>query len=151
MNKQETAIFAAGCFWSVQDAFDEAPGVISTRVGYTGGKTSNPTYKEVCTGDTDHAEAVEVTFDPKKGDYKQLLEAFWKMHDPTQLNRQGADIGTQYRSEIFYLNPEQKKIAEVSLKAHQNKINGNIMTKITPASHFFEAEEYHQHYHKKKI
>lgn len=142
----EKAVFAAGCFWSIQDEFDAAEGVIATRAGYIGGHVKNPTYEEVCTGATRHAEAVEVTFDPKKVSYGELLDIFWQIHDPTQLNKQGPDVGAQYRSAIFYTTGEQKRVAEMSLKEQQRKIKGRIVTEIIPASTFYEAEKYHQHY-----
>lgn len=149
MSKKEKAIFAAGCFWSVQDQFDSLPGVISSKVGYTGGDTKNPTYKQVCTGDTGHAEAVEVLFDPEKISYDKLLKKFWEIHDSTQLNKQGPDFGSQYRSAIFYFSPAQKKSALVSLKEKQKKLKQKIVTEITPTSEFYDAEEYHQHYNRK--
>ena len=141
----EKATFAAGCFWGIEAAFRKVKGVISTSVGYAGGTTENPTCKQVCTGETGHAETVEIIFDPKKVSYEELLQVFWEVHDPTQLNRQGPDIGTQYRSSIFYHNEKQKTAAEKS-KQDQNK---NIMTEITKASEFYKAEEYHQQYHEK--
>ncbi|MGH9492863.1 MAG: peptide-methionine (S)-S-oxide reductase MsrA, partial [Terriglobales bacterium] len=114
MGKTEKATFAAGCFWGVEAAFAEIDGVLETAVGYTGGRTANPTYKQVCRDDTGHAEAVEVTFDPAEASYEQLLEAFWEMHDPTTLNRQGPDKGSQYRSAIFFHSPEQERTAQES-------------------------------------
>lgn len=143
--KTEKAYFAAGCFWGVQAAFDDVKGIVSTRVGYMGGETMNPTYEEVCTGKTNHAETVEVVFDPKHVSFKHLLDLFWKIHDPTQFNRQGPDIGTQYRSAIFYTTEEQKKMAEKSKQAQ----GGKIVTTILPAPVFYAAEEYHQKYHEK--
>lgn len=147
----EKATFAAGCFWGVEAAFRQIEGVLSTRVGYTGGTWKNPTYKDVCTGKTGHAEAVEVTFDPSIVSYEKLLDVFWKIHDPTTLNRQGPDIGTQYRSAIFYHNEEQKKKAiESRDKLQQSgKYKKDIVTDIVPASEFYEAEEYHQRYFEK--
>jgi len=143
------AIFAAGCFWDVEKAFFETPGVENTRVGYTGGITKNPTYEEVCTGKTGHAEAVEVTYDPRKITYNKLLDVFWRIHDPTTLNRQGPDIGTQYRSAIFYLNDERKKLVYKS-KGRMEKtglLEGKpIVTEIVPAGEFFQAEKEHQKY-----
>lgn len=145
----EKAIFAAGCFWGVQDIFDQVPGVVSSRVGYTGGRMKDPTYKDVCTDTTQHAEAVEIIFDPKKVSYEELLDVFWGLHDPTQLNKQGPDMGSQYRSAIFYTNVDQKKIAHASKDKEQEKINDKIVTEITKASEFYEAEEYHQKYNVK--
>lgn len=147
MNK---AIFATGCFWCVQEIYDSTPGVINTTVGYTAGDTINPTYEEVCSGTTNHAEAIEVEYDPKIVSYEELLKQFWKMHDPTTLNRQGPDIGTQYRSAIFYLDDKQKKIAEQSkIKMNNEKFNGKIVTEITKSSIFYPAEKYHQKYNEK--
>ncbi|MFZ0804300.1 MAG: peptide-methionine (S)-S-oxide reductase MsrA [Terriglobales bacterium] len=146
------AIFAAGCFWGVEATFRQLPGVISTRVGYTGGQTSNPTYKDVCTDRTGHAEAVEVTYDPAKLSYEKLLDVFWENHDPTQVNRQGPDFGTQYRSAIFFTTPEQETAACAS-KAALEKSHGfskPIATQIVPAVTFHEAEDYHQQYLEKK-
>ena len=147
--KTEKAIFAAGCFWGVQAEFDNIPGVVSTVVGYTGGKTKSPSYKDVCSGGTGHAEAVEVEYDPAIVSYDDLLDAFWQIHNPTTKNRQGLDIGYQYRSAIFYFTPEQKKKAEESLKIVQEKYDDKIVTEIAPAKEFYMAEEYHQHYFKK--
>ncbi len=140
------ATFAAGCFWHVEEAFREIKGVISTTAGYTGGKMKNPTYEEVCTDETGHAEAVQIEYDPKIVPYEKLLEVFWTIHDPTQKNRQGPDEGTQYRSAIFYHTEEQKKLAEKSLKEEQKKHKEKIATKITKATVFYPAEEYHQKY-----
>src|SRR3989338_3542534 len=142
----EVATFAAGCFWGVEAAFRQIKGVKSTRVGYTGGEMENPTYDDVCTDETGHAEAVEVTFDPKKVSYNKLLDVFWSSHDPTQLNRQGSDVGAQYRSAIFYHNESQKKLAEKSKEALFKKLKSFIATEIVPAQEFYEAEEYHQQY-----
>jgi peptide-methionine (S)-S-oxide reductase len=146
------AIFAAGCFWGVEATFRQLPGVISTRVGYTGGETSNPTYKEVCTDRTGHAEAVEVTYDPAKLSYEKLLEVFWENHDPTQVNRQGPDFGTQYRTAIFFTTPEQEAAARVSKAALEksHRFSKPIATQIVPAVTFYEAEDYHQQYLEKK-
>ena len=148
----EKATFAAGCFWHVEESFRYLEGVVSTRVGYTGGTMKNPTYEDVCTDKTGHAEAVEVTFDPTKITYDELLEIFWEIHDPTQLNRQGPDRGTQYRSAIFYHTPEQKAAAERSKqKLEQSKqYRKKIVTEITPASEFYQAEDYHQQYLEKQ-
>lgn len=147
----EKATFAAGCFWGVEDAFMDLTGVVSTRVGYTGGLTSNPTYREVCGHETGHAEAVEIIFDPALIPYERLLEIFWNSHDPTQLNRQGPDIGDQYRSAIFYHSDEQRIAAENSLEQHNRsgRLRRRIVTQILPAAMFWEAEEYHQKYHKR--
>ncbi|HEY5349563.1 MAG TPA: peptide-methionine (S)-S-oxide reductase MsrA [Candidatus Lustribacter sp.] len=145
MNTQ-TATFAAGCFWGVEAAFRQIPGVIEAISGYTGGQTANPTYKEVCSDRTGHAEAVEVTFDPSKVSYEQLLEAFWKIHDPTQVNRQGPDFGSQYRSAIFTHSPEQAAQATTSRDAEQAKYGKPIATQIAPAPVFYPAEDYHQKY-----
>lgn len=144
----EKATFAAGCFWGVEETFRHLKGVISTTVGYTGGHTENPTYEQVCGKKTGHAEAVEVMFDPSIISYEDLLEVFWNCHDPTQLNRQGWDIGTQYRSAIFYHDEKQKKKAEESLqkKEAEHAFPRPIATEITPASTFYKAEEYHQKY-----
>jgi peptide-methionine (S)-S-oxide reductase len=146
------ATFAAGCFWGVEDAFRQVKGVSSTTVGYTGGTTKNPSYQEVCTGRTGHAEAVEVEFDPVKVSYLQLLAVFWKSHDPTTMNRQGPDVGTQYRSAIFYHDAEQWEEARAS-KAVLEKdqvFKRPIVTEITPASEFYRAEDYHQQYFEKQ-
>jgi peptide-methionine (S)-S-oxide reductase len=147
----EKATFAAGCFWGVEDVFIAAPGVVETRVGYTGGILENPTYHDVCTGMTGHAEAVEVTFDPEVVSYERLLQIFWQNHDPTQLNRQGPDHGTQYRSAIFYHSEAQKSMAEESLEQldRSGRLRRPVVTRIQPAATFWEAEEYHQKYHQK--
>jgi peptide-methionine (S)-S-oxide reductase len=147
----DKATFAAGCFWGVEDVFTDLPGVLSTRVGYTGGRTSNPTHRDVCSHGTGHAEAVEIVFDLEKISFEQLLDIFWKSHDPTQLNRQGPDIGDQYRSAIFYHSDEQKRAAEESLDLldRSGKLRRRIVTEIVPAGTFWEAEEFHQKYHKK--
>ncbi len=150
--KTEKAMFAAGCFWGVQSEFDELKGVISTQVGYSGGHFKSPTYSDVCGGNTGHAETTLVEYDPSVISYDQLLKAFWEMHDPTTLNRQGPDTGNQYRSVIFYFTPEQEAKAKASKEAldrsgtHKNK----VVTEIVPAGPFYPAEEYHQHYFKKK-
>jgi len=150
--KAENAIFAAGCFWGVEDKFRKTPGVISTEVGYTGGHIKNPTYKQVCTNKTGHAEAVKITFDPSLISYEELLRVFFSLHDATQLNRQGPDIGTQYRSAIFYYNEEQKLAAEKIVKELENsgRLPKSIATEIVPASKFNKAEEYHQQYYEKR-
>ncbi len=144
----EKATFAAGCFWGVQQLFDDTKGVVSTTVGYTGGKTANPTYEDVCSGSTGHAEAVEVIFDSSQISYPELLEVFWSGHNPTTLNKQGPDIGTQYRSAIFYHTEKQKEEAEKSKKTLENsgKFQKPIVTEITAATPFYRAEEYHQKY-----
>ena len=144
---KEITIFAAGCFWGVQMAFDKFDGVISTTAGYTGGHFKNPGYEDVCSGKTGHVEAVQVIFNPKQISYEKLLEIFWKIHDPTQINRQGPDVGSQYRTAIFYTNEKQKKLAEESKKQHQKKIRGKIVTEIRKASTFYPAEAYHQKYY----
>lgn len=143
------AIFAAGCFWGVQFYFDEVPGVVSTRVGYTGGHVANPTYEQVCTHTTGHAEATEIIFDSEKVTYETLVRQFFRMHDPTQLNRQGPDIGDSYRSAIFYTNDEQKDIAEKVKTELSSKFKKPIVTEITKASEFYQAEDYHQKYSEK--
>lgn len=145
---REKATLAAGCFWGVEEFFRKIPGVYETGVGYTGGTKVNPTYAEVCTGKTGHAEAVEVLFDSKKVSYEKILDLFFKMHDPTTLNRQGNDVGTQYRSAIFYHSPEQKKIAEAfKAKVEKSKAwSDRIVTEIVAAGPFYEAEEEHQKY-----
>ena len=136
------ATFGAGCFWKPEEVFGKVKGVISTAVGYMGGKTDNPSYGQVCGGSTGHAEVVQIEFDPKIISYKELLDIFWKIHDPSQLNRQGPDVGEQYRSVIFYHNQEQKKLAEESKPK-------NAFTQIVPAKKFWRAEEYHQKYMEK--
>ncbi|MGE3261796.1 MAG: peptide-methionine (S)-S-oxide reductase MsrA [Bacteriovoracia bacterium] len=144
----ETALFAAGCFWGSEEFFRKIPGVMSTSVGYAGGKMENPSYEAVSAGKTGHAEVVKVEFDPKKVSYEKLLDQFFKMHDPTTLNRQGNDVGPQYRSAIFFESGAQKKIAE-EFKRKVEKSGawkGKITTEIAPASKFFPAEDYHQHY-----
>lgn len=149
--KTEKATFAAGCFWGVESAFRQVGGVMDTQVGYTGGKTERPTYKEVCSDATGHAEAVEITFDPAKVSYRSLTDLFFKMHDPTQVNRQGPDVGTQYRSAVFYHSPEQQAAAEAAKAALEKsgKYKKPIATQILPAGLFYRAEEYHQRYFEK--
>jgi peptide-methionine (S)-S-oxide reductase len=147
------ATFGAGCFWGVEAAFSDIKGVISTAVGYMGGTFKNPGYKDVCTGQTGHAEVVQVAYDPQKVSYEHLLKVFWSIHDPTQLNRQGPDIGTNYRSVIFYHDAEQGKLARKSKETMEVSGAfgfGKIMTEILPAPEFYRAEEYHQQYHKKQ-
>ena len=145
------ATFGAGCFWHVEDLLSKTKGVKSTQVGYTGGQLPNPTYEEVCTDRTGHAEAVEVEYDPNEISYEELLDVFWNNHNPTTLNRQGPDIGVQYRSAIFYHNDEQKEIAEKSKQTldHSGKYGNPIVTQIVPAPTFYKAEEYHQKYFQK--
>ena len=143
----QTAIFAAGCFWGVQYYFDQVPGVIQTEVGYIGGKKDHPTYEDVCYSDTGHAEAVKIEFDPEKVSYQTLLKHFFRMHDPTQLNRQGPDIGEQYRSSIFYLDEKQKQRAEAMIS--ELKKDKPVVTALEKASDFWRAEEYHQKYTEK--
>lgn len=152
MEKTNIATFGAGCFWGVEAAYRQLPGVLSTRVGYLGGTMENPTYRDVCSGRTGHAEVVEVTYDPARLTYDDLLTVFWENHDPTTLNRQGPDVGEQYRSAIFYHDDEQKAAAEAS-KAERDKsgrYRRPIVTEITPASAFYEAEDYHQQYLEKR-
>ncbi len=148
----ETATFAAGCFWGVEATFREVPGVLATQVGYTGGVTEQPTYKEVCSGHTHHAEAVEVTYDPARVSYADLLQVFWENHNPTTLNRQGPDYGEQYRSAIFYHSPEQQAAAQASKEAleRSGKWSQPIVTQIMAAGPFYRAEEYHQQYLEKR-
>lgn len=145
------ATFGAGCFWCVEDIFRNTKGVISTQVGYGGGRTKNPTYEEVCTDQTGHAELVQVEFDPSQLSYERLLDVFWNSHDPTQLNRQGPDIGTQYRSTIFCHDSEQEKIAQQSKQKQESsgKFGKKIVTEIKAAPEFYKAEEYHQQYYAK--
>jgi peptide-methionine (S)-S-oxide reductase len=144
----EKATFGAGCFWGVEAAFREVPGVVDVTAGYEGGHTANPTYRDVCTDLTGHAEVVQLEYDPKRVSYQQLLEVFWSIHDPTQVNRQGPDVGTQYRSVIFFHTPEQERIARASKAALEasGKFRRPIATAIEPAREFYRAEEYHQQY-----
>lgn len=148
----EKATFGAGCFWGVEAAFRRLPGVVSTRVGYAGGSTKNPTYRDVCSGRTGHAEVVEAVYDPSQVSYNDLLNVFWEEHDPTTLNRQGPDVGAQYRSAILYHTPEQEAAAIASKeKLQASGVHKRpIVTEITPASEFYEAEEYHQQYLEKR-
>jgi peptide-methionine (S)-S-oxide reductase len=148
----ETATFGAGCFWGVEATFRQTPGVVSTSVGYMGGTLDNPTYQDVCTDKTGHAEAVQVVYDPSKLSYDDLLKIFWQNHDPTTLNRQGPDIGTQYRSVIFYHTPEQEAAAKASKQALERTgaFKRPIVTEIVPASSFWRAEDYHQQYLEKR-
>ncbi len=148
----QKATFAGGCFWGVEDAFMQVPGVVSTRVGYTGGHMESPSYKDVCSDETGHAEAVEVTYDPSKVSYEKLLDIFWSLIDPTQVDRQGPDFGSQYRSVIFFHTPEQAAAANASKKqlADSGKYRRPIATAIEPAATFWPAEDYHQQYLKKR-
>lgn len=145
----EKATFGAGCFWGVEHFFAEVPGVIDAVSGYEGGNADNPSYRQVCTGTTNHAEVVEVTFDPAKVAYAKLVDLFFKMHDPTQLNRQGPDTGTQYRSAIFVHSPEQERVAREELEKARGRFAKPIVTSIEPAQTFWKAEEYHQDYFEK--
>src|SRR5579863_3731888 len=144
------ATFAAGCFWGVEAAFRQLKGVTATTVGYIGGTMHDPTYHDVCTGRTGHAEAVQVEYDPSQVSYDDLLRVFWENHDPTTLNRQGPDVGTQYRSAIFFHTPEQEAAAKASKEKAQALFKNKIVTEITPASEFWRAEEYHQQYLEKR-
>ena len=146
------ATFAAGCFWGVEEAFRAIPGVEDTTVGYSGGYVPNPDYGMVCAGDTGHAEVVQVAFDPERVTYEELLAVFWKSHDPTQLNRQGPDVGTQYRSAVFFHSPEQQAAAGASKEKLEcsGRHRNEIVTEISPASRFYPAEEYHQRYVEKR-
>jgi len=148
----EKATFGAGCFWGVEAAFRQVEGVVSTAVGYIGGSLENPTYKDVCTDTTGHAEAVEVTYDPAKVAYEELLKVFWQTHDPTTLNRQGPDVGTQYRSAIFFHGGEQEAAARASKEKLEKSgaYKRPIVTEIVPAGEFWQAEEYHQQYLEKR-
>ena len=146
----EKATFAAGCFWGIEAAFQRIPGVLETAVGYEGGHLDNPRYEDVCTDETGHAEVVQITFDPSRATYDQLLEVFWTIHDPTTLNRQGPDVGTQYRSAIFYHNEQQRIEAEASKAKAQAHFPRPIVTEIVPAATFWRAEEYHQKYLEKR-
>jgi peptide methionine sulfoxide reductase msrA/msrB len=147
--KTEKAYFAGGCFWGVEYFFQKEKGVLSTRVGYMGGHLKNPTYDDVCEGNTGHAETMEIVFDPSQTDFETLARLFFEIHDPTQVNRQGPDIGDQYRSEIFYANDEQKQIVEKLIKILKDK-DYKIATRLTKADTFWEAEKYHQSYYQKK-
>jgi peptide-methionine (S)-S-oxide reductase len=146
----EKATFGAGCFWGVEAAFRRLAGVASTAVGYMGGDMRNPTYQDVCTDQTGHAEVVEVTFDPAVISFHDLLNVFWENHDPTQLNRQGPDRGTQYRSAIFFHSPEQEREARAAIQAAQGGFKKPIVTQVVPAGDFWKAEEYHQQYLEKR-
>jgi len=148
----EKAIFGAGCFWHIQDRFKKVKGVSSTSVGYSGGKKDYPTYEQVCIGDTGHAEVVEVDFDPSVVTYSELLDVFWSCHDPTTKDRQGPDIGHQYRSVIYYLDDRQKKLAEESMNdmSKSGRFRDSIVTEIYPIKEYYKAEDYHQDYFDKK-
>ena len=146
----EIAILALGCFWGPEIKFSKIDGIIKTEVGYCGGNTSTTTYKEVCTGNTNHAEVVKLDFDEKTISYEKILKVFFQIHDPTTLNSQGPDFGTQYRSEIFYLNDNQKKIAEKVLKEVNERLSGKVVTKISLLKNYCPAEEYHQKYLEKR-
>jgi peptide-methionine (S)-S-oxide reductase len=146
----EKATFGAGCFWQVEVEFRNTPGVLDAVVGYAGGAMENPSYEQVCTDRTGHAEVVEVTFDPERVSYEQLLETFWSLHDPTQVNRQGPDVGSQYRSAIFFHTPEQEQVALASREQAQSRFQRPIVTEITPAQTFYPAEDYHQRYLEKR-
>ncbi len=152
VEKAKIATFGAGCFWGVEAAYRQIPGVLSTRVGYLGGTMQNPTYRDVCSGRTGHAEVVEVSYDPARLTYDDLLTVFWENHDPTTLNRQGPDVGEQYRSAIFYHDDEQKAAAEASKQERERsaRYRRPIVTEITPATTFYEAEDYHQQYLEKR-
>ncbi|XP_065871898.1 peptide methionine sulfoxide reductase A1-like [Euphorbia lathyris] len=143
---QQFAQFGAGCFWGVELVFQRVPGVTKTEVGYSQGLVHNPSYEDVCSGTSGHNEVVRVQYDPKECNYESLLDAFWARHDPTTLNRQGNDVGTQYRSGIYYYTPEQEKAAQESLERHQKVLNRKIVSEIVPAKKFYRAEEYHQQY-----
>jgi peptide-methionine (S)-S-oxide reductase len=147
MQKLEKATFGAGCFWCIEAVFQRIKGVKSVISGYSGGKVENPTYEEVCSGRTGHAEVVQITFDPKVISYEEILDVFWKVHDPTSLNRQGPDEGTQYRSIILYHDEEQKRIAEKSRAEVSKKFDKPIVTEIRPLTKFYKAEDYHQDYY----
>jgi peptide-methionine (S)-S-oxide reductase len=148
----EKATFGAGCFWGVEAAFRRVKGVAKVTVGYSGGDFTNPSYEDVCTGGTGHAEVVQVEYDPAKVSYQALLEVFWQCHDPTQWNRQGPDVGTQYRSAIFFHTPEQEEIARAAKQSLQEtpEYENQIVTEISPAGEFYRAEEYHQRYLEKR-
>ncbi|MCF6200956.1 MAG: peptide-methionine (S)-S-oxide reductase MsrA [Hydrogenimonas sp.] len=148
-SKTEKAVVGGGCFWCLEAVYENVNGVLDVISGYSGGRRENPSYEQVCSGATGHAEVVEITFDPAQISYEDILEIFWKIHDPTTLNRQGADVGTQYRSVIFYLNDRQKDIAQKSKKEAQKRFSSPIVTEISPLKKFWPAEEYHQDYFRK--
>lgn len=145
----EIATFGAGCFWGVESAFREVEGVVDVTSGYSGGSVESPTYKQVCTGRTGHAEVVRVEYDPSEVSYEELLRVFWSVHNPTTRDRQGLDVGPQYRSAIFFHTPEQESAARASLESEQERYGNPIVTEIMPAPEFYRAEEYHQRYHEK--
>jgi peptide-methionine (S)-S-oxide reductase len=149
-NGMEKATFAAGCFWGVEIDFANTMGVTATRVGYTGGSVQEPSYQDVCTGRTGHAEAVEIEFDPERVSYEELVQRFLGLHDPTQLNRQGPDVGSQYRSAVFAHSPEQAETARRAIEAMQDRFGGRIVTEVVDAGEFWPAEEYHQRYLEKR-
>ena len=146
----EIAVLGLGCFWGPEIKFSKIDGIIRTEVGYCGGNTTQTTYKDVCTGNTNHAEVVKLEFDPKIISYNKILEFFFEFHDPTTLNSQGPDFGTQYRSEIFYLNEKQKKIADEIIELENEKLSGNVVTKLSLLKNYCAAEEYHQKYLEKR-
>ncbi len=152
MAEIKKAMFGAGCFWGVEHTFSRVPGVVATAVGYAQGKTDNPTYKDVCSGQTGHTEVVELDYDPDQVSFEQLLDLFWQLHDPAQLNRQGPDVGTQYRSGVYVYGAEQDEAARASLEKEENssRQSGKIMTEIRPAETFWRAEGYHQKYIEKQ-
>ncbi len=147
MAKEEVALLGGGCFWCIEAVYNRVQGVISAVSGYAGGENPHPTYKEVCSGITGHAEVVKITYDPDIVSYEDLLDIFWVIHDPTTLNRQGADTGTQYRSVIYYYNNEQREAAEAAVEQAQRLFDDPIVTELSPAPEFFEAEAYHQNYY----
>lgn len=147
MAKLETVTLAGGCFWCTEAIFMRLKGVKKVTSGYTGGKVPNPTYEQVCSGETGHAESIQISFDPKVISFEKLLDVFWKLHDPTTLNRQGSDVGTQYRSEIFFSTEEQQKLAQKSKQEAQKNFSDPIVTQISPASEFYPAEKYHDKYY----
>ncbi len=143
----DTAIFGGGCFWCIEAVFERLDGVTAVEAGYAGGSTEHPTYEQVCSGGTGHAEVARIVYDPAKISFADLLEVFWQAHDPTTMNRQGADVGTQYRSAVFYLSDEQRTVAEKSKMAAQKQIGERIVTEISPLTTFYLAENYHQDYY----
>jgi|TARA_Y100000389_G_scaffold173983_1_gene183558 peptide-methionine (S)-S-oxide reductase len=149
---QKEAVFAAGCFWGVESTFQQLEGVKSTSVGYTGGKVKNPSYELVCTGLTDHAEAVQIVYDETVISYEQLLDTFFELHDPTTLDRQGPDVGSQYRSAVFYKNEQEKTLVDVKIGQvnESGKFRSKVVTEVAPLSEFYDAEDYHQDYYKKR-